>query len=265
MNGAFSVLSLLSVISLIAMGCSGSDDSGGPISNPTLVNGTDSGPAIDAAAMDGGPGTVCNGTDCSAIPMSRLCGRPHTTLIQDGLSPDDTSNAMIQQALVDDCLPVPATASLEKGRAGAIDPTTGRPMAGKDNLLTIAGGNYVQKTVAYLDTIAATQVYLVTKQDGSWQYVSRAGTVVAELSSTTFSPTHDILLIELVRDPLSETPVLIAFGQEAESTRAAAWYVAHQILPHASSYDKSWYAFEWTASPTGADDASNYLLKGMGP
>jgi hypothetical protein len=258
MNGAFRFLSLLSMTTMIAAGCGGSGDaaSASPIDNP---DGSDSGPTtFDAGSV------ACAAKDC-VIALSQICGVAHTTLIEDGLSPDDTSNAVIQQALLANCVPPPAAASLPKGTAGAIDPTTGRPMAGSGNLLTVAGGAYVQKTVSYLDAIGATQVFLAVGANGSWQYVSRAagGTVVAELPQASFNTTHDIVLIEFVRDPLSGTPVFIAFGQEAESTAAAASYVAHQIIPNKSQYDKGWYVYEWTGSATGG--AATYSLKASGP
>jgi hypothetical protein len=76
-----------------------------------------------------------------------------------------------------------------------------------------------------------------------------------------FSPTHDMILIELVRDTATRTPVLIAYGQEAESTAAAAQYIANEMLPNRSRYDKSWYVYEWTAH----DPGGTYALKASGP
>jgi hypothetical protein len=139
-------------------------------------------------------------------------------------------------------------------------------MAGTDTLLTVAGGTFVQKTVQYLDLIGATPIYLIAQSaTSSWQYVSRAagGPVVAQVPYSSFSPTHDILLIELVRDPTSGTPVLIAFGQEAESTAAAAWFLAHEIIPNRASYDKSWYVYEWTGG-NEAGSAPMYTLRASG-
>jgi hypothetical protein len=253
MKGPFRFLSLFSMTCFVAAGCGGSDDAP-PVNanvNPPPVN-------------DAGQTNPCAGKDCS-IAMSQLCGRAHTTLIKDGLPPDDAANAVLQAALLKNCVPVPTPASLEKGAAGAIDPTTGRPMAGKDNLLTVAGGAYVQKTVSYLDLIGATQIYLVVGPTGSWQYLSRAagGAIIAEMPAASFSPTHDIVLIEAVADPLSGTPVLITFGQEAESTAAAASYVASEILPNRAKYDKSWYVYEWTGA-SGAGAAATYTLKAAG-
>jgi hypothetical protein len=256
MNRGLSFLSLVSIAGSVIVGCSGSDasTSQSPIADPV-----DAGP-------DGGPAIDCADKDCQTIPLSKLCGRAHTTLIKDGLPPDDASNALIQAALLANCAPPPMAMTLEKGAPGAIDPATGRPMAGIDDLLTVAGGAYVQKVVAYLDAVGATQLYLVVNPStSSWQYVSRAGTVVAEMPPALFTTTHDIILIEFVRDPLSHTPVLIAFGQEAESTAAAAWFVAHEIVPNRARYDKSWYVYEWTSSATANGTMPTFTLKAASP
>jgi hypothetical protein len=78
------------------------------------------------------------------------------------------------------------------------------------------------------------------------------------------TPSHDLILIELVRDPANGTLVLIGFGQQAESTAAAAQYVANQMLPVANraSYDKAWYAYEWTAA--GEAGPETFTLKASG-
>jgi hypothetical protein len=139
-------------------------------------------------------------------------------------------------------------------------------VAGGGDLLTVSGGAYVQKLVDYLDKTGVTPVYLNTT-DQSWQYLMRVpggGVVVAELLLTSFSATHDILLIEMVRDPASGTPILIAFGQEAESTTAAAWYVANEMLPNRARYEKSWYVYEWTAA-AAAGGTATYTLRASGP
>ena len=119
----------------------------------------------------------------------------------------------------------------------------------------------MQKTVGYLDLAGTTPVYLVAG-DSSWQYLSRAlgGRVIAEMPYADFSPTHDLILIELVRDTASATPVLIAFGQEAESTAAAARYIANEMIPNRIRYDKSWYVYEWTEQDAGG----TYALKASG-
>jgi hypothetical protein len=158
-------------------------------------------------------------------------------------------------------------ASSPKDATGWINPTTGQPVAGPGDLLTVAGGTFVQKVVTYLDAIGATPVYLVMTPT-SWEYHERApagdggadagaGPIVASLRFDQMTPQHDLIAIQLVRDA-SGSLLLIAFGQEPESTAAAAWYVANVLLPNRANYNQSWYVYEWfgksDAGPTGADD-----------
>src|SRR5690349_5048963 len=218
-------LSLFAILSfpIGATACSGSDGSPAVAvatadpNNPTGSSGASAVPmgTADAATpnldasttpgvSDAGTPIVCSTNGgCPAFAVRNLCDSPRTTLIKDEFPADNASNAMIQQALVENCVPAPAATTLEKGAAGPIDPMTGRPLAGTGDLLTIAGGAYVQKTVEYLDLIGATPVYLISQTSG-WQYISRSpgNPVIAELPSETFGPTHDIFVIELVRDPV---------------------------------------------------------------
>jgi hypothetical protein len=279
MNRALSILALLPFVTFAETGCSGSGgttDVSPAIADPNVVvvNGSDAGttdgrpviagPDVVVNSSDAGSPGNCSGAGCGSLSMIDLCRHPHTTLLKDGYPADDAANAIMQSALVANCLPPPMSAVLEKGAPGAIDPSTGRPLAGPNDLLTVAGGAFVQKTVAFLDLTGATPLYLVANDSAqSWQYLSRApgGPIAAEMPYAAFSATHDLILIELVRDAVSGTPVLIAFGQEAESTTAAARYIANEMLPNRSRYDKSWYVYEWTEHDAGA----TYSLKASGP
>jgi hypothetical protein len=242
-------LSLLLGLSTVAVGCGGGDGGGAAsVGDPSAVGGS---------AQPDGSAVAC--AACTPIALRDVCSTTRTTLIRDGLPPDDASNAQIQQALLAGCSPAPSPSALEKGASGAVDPMTGQPLAGPDDLLTVAGGLYVQPAVAYLDKVGSTPVYLVaddTKQ--LVQYVRRApgNPIVAELPYASSTSGHDLLLIEIARDPTNGTPVLIAFGQKPESTAAAAWYLVNQIIPNRSTYDQNWVAFEWTAADAGTSMAS---------
>jgi hypothetical protein len=249
MTRALSLFAFFTIANFAATGCSGSGDA------------ASSGPAPDPA--DAGFG-VCSGNGCLPIAIKNVCDPTHTTLVKDGLAADDASNAVIQAGLLAGCAPAPVASTLEKGASGPVDPTTGQPTAGIDTLLTVAGGTFVQKTVQYLDDLGATPVHLASTT-GAWQYVSRGpgGGVVGEMPYASFGPSHDILLIEIVRDLTNGTPVLVVFGQEAESTAAAAWYVANEMIPKRASYDKRWYVYEWTAADDAGSSAT-YTLKASG-
>jgi hypothetical protein len=219
----------------------------------------------------------CGSSGCDLVTIANVCDNAATTKVLNTFTADSASNAVIQAGLVANCTPVPTTGSIQQADGGLINPTTGQPVAAGGNLLTVAGGYYVHKVVDYLDRMRITPVYLFQNGTDYWRYYRRGGgtdagadggssdALVAEMAWTDSSTTHDLIAIELVRDPASGTLVLIAFGQYAESTAAAAAYVANQMLPVAnrSSYDKSWYVYEWTAASEAGPET--YTLKASGP
>jgi hypothetical protein len=219
----------------------------------------------------------CSSTGCASVSIANICGNASTTMVLNSNAPDNAANAVLQVGLTTNCSPPPTPGQSPQTSPGPINPTTGQPVAGGGNLITVAGGYFVQSLVNYLDQIGATPVYLSRASTTSWSYFRRGGgadagpdggasdALVAEIAMTENATLHDIILIETVRDPSSGTLVLIAFGQLAESTAAAARYVANQMLPVANraSYDKSWYVYDWqAASDAGAE---TFTLKASGP
>jgi hypothetical protein len=196
------------------------------------------------------------------VAIANVCDNGATTKVLNSFAADNSANSTVQAALVANCTPPPSAASVQQDNGGVVNPATGQPVAGGGNLLTVAGGYYVQRLVDYLDQKGITPVYLARGVNDFWRYYRRGAgadggadggtpdTLVAEMAWTDSSTTHDLILIELVRDPASGTLVLIVFGQYAESTAAAASYVANQMLPVANraTYDKAWYVYEWTAA-----------------
>jgi len=211
---------------------------------------------------------ACNGSQfcgtngCAGVSISNICANGKTTKLLDGLAADDASNDVIQNGLASICSPPPMTESSMQNLPGLINLTTGQPVAGSGNLLTVTGGYVVQKLVKYLDSVGATPIYLVAAAN-EWDYRGRApreggvegdgsaDPVIASIRYDQVTPSHDLFLVELVRDPTSGTLALIVFGQEAQSTAAGAWFFANEMLPNRANYGKGWYVYEWT----GADDA----------
>jgi hypothetical protein len=218
----------------------------------------------------------CGSAGCESVTIANVCDNATTTMVLDSYPTDTAANAVIQASLVANCTPPPTTGSSQQASGGPINPQTGQPVAGGGDLITIAGGYYVHKLVNYLDQQGVTPVYLAQGVNDFWRYYKRGGgadagsdggapdSLVAEMAWTDSTASHDLILIELVRDPASGTLVLIAFGQHAESTAAAASYVANQMLPIAnrSSYDKSWYVYEWNAASDSGPET--FTLKASG-
>jgi len=219
----------------------------------------------------------CGISGCNGVPIAHLCDQAKTTALLDGLASDDAANTVVQNAILANCAPPPTAASAPKGSGGPTNATTGQPVVGGNHLLTVAGGAFVQPTVAYLDAKSASPVYLVVTQT-AWEYHLRGGgadagteggtsdSLLTSLAFTAGSPSHDIFLIELVRDPASGTLTLVMFGQQAETTAAAAWYFANVMMVNLGSYDKAWYVYEWTGTPDAGPSVSDgFVLKASGP
>jgi hypothetical protein len=219
----------------------------------------------------------CGTNGCAAATFANICANTKTTKLLNGLAPDDEANDVIQRGITSTCSPAPTAASAMQTLPGFINPSTGQPVAGAGNLLTITGGYVVQKLVKYLDSIAATPIHLVAGAD-QWEYRGRgpreAGVdaedsndpLVASIPYDQATSSHDLFLLELIRDPTSGTLVFIVFGQEAESTAAGAWFFANELLPNRANYGKSWYVYEWTGTgDAGPSSSDTFHVVASGP
>jgi hypothetical protein len=221
------------------------------------------------------PTQFCGTIGCAAVSFANICANRATTAVFDGYSEDDASNLVLQNAFAA-CPAPPTTATIMPGMSGPLNGSTGRPVVGGNNLLTAAGGFAVHKLVGYLESTGASPIRL-TYDNVGWQYRDRGpssdagadggeGTIVASIAYADQSSSHDLLLIELVRDPSSGTLILAVFGTKPESTRAAALFFANVILPNRSSYQQSWYIYDWTGtSDAGPSSTDTFLLRASGP
>ncbi len=213
---------------------------------------------------------------CMGVLIANVCANTKTTRILDGLPLDDAAGAILQDGVVASCAPSPAASSAAQNVPGPLNPSTGQPVAGGGNLLTATGGYVVQKVVAYLDSVGATPVRL-TPGASQWEYRgpatagdagadAGAGPIIGSIAYNQVTHSHDYIVVELVRDPLSGTLVLIVFGTEPESTTAGAYYVAKHMLPNRASFDKAWYLFDWTgAGDAGPSDSDTLQTVASGP
>jgi hypothetical protein len=219
----------------------------------------------------------CGTTGCTVVSIANICGNGQTTKLLNSYPADNDSNAVLQAGLTSQCVPPPSADQIAQTSPGPINTGTGQPVAGGGDLITVAGGFFVQLVVNYLDEAGITPIYLGRLDQNYWRFYRRGGgadagadggaadSVVAEIAWTDSTETRDIILIELVRDPASGTLVLIAFGQRAESTAAAARYVATQMLPVAnrSTYTKSWYLYDWRAASDAGPETFTPIASGF--
>ena len=218
----------------------------------------------------------CSSTGCTVVSIANICGNGQTTMLLNSYPADNDSNAVLQGGLTSQCAPPPTAGQIAQTSPGPINPSTGQPVAGGGNLLTVAGG--FSFSAGQLPRLGRHHAGLPrAPRSDYWRYYRRGGgadagpdggasdAVVAEISWTDSTAARDIILIELVRDPASGTLALIVFGQHAESTAAAARYVATQMLPVAnrSTYDKSWYVYDWRAASDAGPETFTLIASGL--
>jgi hypothetical protein len=149
---------------------------------------------------------------------------------------------------VSSCTPTPTEREIDQTAAtadGVANATTGQPVAGADELLVVAGGNFFAHISNFTETSSLAPIY--SQQAGATdEYLSRAsGAVVATFSSTE-DPSHYYFVVQFMRDPVSGSLILNLQGFFAKATAIAASYFASELLPQLSSLTKSWYVYEWT-------------------
>jgi hypothetical protein len=98
------------------------------------------------------------------------------------------------------------------------------------------------------------------------EFVSRAdGTVVVSRTVAGDNLSHDFFVIQFMRDPASGSLVLNVQGFWLSGTTAASFFMVNGVLPALSSFDKAWYAYEWTdANGDLAPDLNEITLKASG-
>jgi hypothetical protein len=79
------------------------------------------------------------------------------------------------------------------------------------------------------------------------QYVKSSNDeVVLSLPIDEDHDSHDLFIIQFMRDPASGSLALNAQGLWLSGTNAAAYQLIEGMLPNLASFDKAWYAYEWT-------------------
>jgi hypothetical protein len=150
----------------------------------------------------------------------------------------------------------------------AINTTTGQPVAGGGELLVAVGGDSAQRLVKYLEASGTSHVY--NEYDGLntlwFKRRDAAHTIVATVTKSTLTSTHDYFLIEVVSDSISGTLSLVIYGVDSPGTKAGAYYFANTILTSIATYTSAWYLYEWagTSADGGAGPGDTFTLLASG-
>lgn len=206
---------------------------------------------------------------CQSNVVANVCKSKNATFLLDGLPADQEATVVVRQAIAARCAPPPMATSVSQSVSTAINTTTGQPVAGGGELLVAVGGDSTQRLVKYLEASGTSQVY--NEYDGLntlwFKRRDANNAVIATITRTTLTPTHDFFLVEVVFDPISGTSSLVLYGVDSPGTQAGAYYFANTMLASITTYTHSWYLYEWMGASAdggpGPADTVTLLASGM--
>lgn len=212
-------------------------------------------------------GQFCGVGGCHDSVLAGLCSISKVTIVLDGQDGDAIPARAIAAALTAQCTPAPTVREVSQDVADAINASTGRPVAGGDELLISAGGAFFAHLTGYVTTQPVAPIYALGSQDGTaTEYRKRANNeLVATEPNAGSHDSDDYLLIQLMRDATSGSVILNAQGFWQSGTAAAAYYVANVMLPALASQTKAWYVYKWTdGNANQAPDLGEFTLVDSG-
>jgi hypothetical protein len=218
----------------------------------------------------GGCGVACAGTQfcgvsgCETVALGKLCSLPTLTVVLSGQSADQAESELLIDALEASCAPAPTISSVLQTESLLLNPVTGQPVAGGNQLLVTLGSGYANNLVRYLETqrIAPVYQFYMDGPDPFFEYrrSSNDQVLVHGLRSAETAD-HGHFLVQIVREPESGSLTVLAYGFWAEGTAAARWFLANQVLPALSTYTDTWYIYEWANNATPGPDAGDTFTR----
>lgn len=208
----------------------------------------------------------CGKAACLPVGFANVCETQRAALLRGSLRPDDLAGDLVAQGLAT-CPAAPVFREVSQDDAVLVNTRTGQPVVGPGELVVVAGGPFVQRLAGYLEDndVAPVSHEFVSNTHYELHRTSD-GQVLARMSATDNTSTHDFALLELSRDPVSGTLVLVVSGFNANGTAAGAWYFANVMMPTIADFSASFYVFEWTdTGAPGADSADEFALLASGP
>lgn len=211
---------------------------------------------IDAGAggQGGAGGAPSAYVTCHPVTIANICAIANAIVILDSSKNQSDGNRIpgraIGAALHEKCTPQPALSEAEQDSVEALNIQSGRPVSGGKELLVVAGGPFYQIVEGYLEDQRIAPLYWnVVNPDAptASQYVKSSNDeVVLSLPVDEDHDSHDLFIIQFMRDPASGSLALNAQGLWLSGTNAAAYQLIEGMLPNLASFDKAWYAYEWT-------------------
>jgi hypothetical protein len=187
---------------------------------------------------------------CHDTTLASLCSVAKVTVILDTNKNTSEGNRApgraLGAALRDNCVPKPVLSEAEQDSVEALNITTGRPVSDSSELLVVAGGPFFQNLQGYLEEQRIAPLYVSSTNEVTEFRRTATREVVASLPIAGDHDSHDIFIIQFMRDPASGSLILNEQGFWLSGTVAGAYQLSHGLLPELDRQTKAWYAYEWT-------------------
>ena len=187
---------------------------------------------------------------CHETTLASLCSVGKVTVILDTNKNTSDGNRVpgraLGAALRDNCVPKPVLSEAEQDSVEALNITTGRPVSDSSELLVVAGGPFFQNLEGYLEQQRIAPLYVSSTNEVTEFRRTATREVVASLPIAGDHDSHDIFIIQFMRDPASGSLILNEQGFWLSGTVAGAYQLSHGLLPELDQQNKAWYCYEWT-------------------
>jgi hypothetical protein len=214
-------------------------------------------------------GQFCGLAACHDATLANICTVTKVIVILDtsknALDGNRVPGRAMGAAIHTACPSAPALSEAEQDSVEALNLTTGRPVSGSNELLVVAGGPVFQNVEGYLEDQKIAPLYWKATDTLSKYSKTANNEVVVSLPIEGDHDSHDFFIVQFMHDPASGSLVLNAQGLWLSGTVAAAYQVTNVVLPDLASFNKAWYAYEWTdANGDKAPDANEITLVASG-
>lgn len=203
-------------------------------------------PELGAGGRSGSDSCVT----CQDVTLSNLCAVAKVIVVLDTNKNDSDGNRSVGremgQALASQCETLPAYTEVEQDSAEALNFTTGQPVSRGGELLVVAGGPFFQNLEGYVEEHDIAPLYWKVSATVTEYRKTSNDEVVVSLPIAGDHDSHDLFVIQFMRDAASGSLVLNAQGFWLSGTVAAAYQLTHGILPNLASAGEAWYAYDWT-------------------
>jgi len=211
-------------------------------------------------------GQLCGVAGCRDSTVAAACSIAKVTVVLDGQAGNAVPARAIAAGLAT-CAPPPTVREVSQDVADAVNASSGRPVAGGDQLLISTGGSSFAHLTGYLNSALVAPIEAVQSGTDYDFRKTATGEVVAHTLFGDAHAAHDMFVIQFIRDPTSGSLILNAQGLWQEGTTAAAYYFANVMLPTLAAQTKSWYVLQWTDTNANStpDAGDTFQPKGSGP